>query len=210
MSSADRRRPGPNGSVARETLIRVLALLALATPMAPASATETVQARTDASSGLITWTWQGDGVSLELAQLLPDQTRAFFLGRGFETEHADLIAAHCVFQAILRNNRPHTPIEVNLHDWSSQGPEGLIRPRPNRDWEATWDRRQAPEAARIAFRWALFPGEHRFEPGDWLMGMILFDHPPGTPFDLTLRWRAAGELHEARLPDLRCAGEAGG
>lgn len=195
-------------------MIRVLALalLALATPMAAASAgtAGSVQAHTDTTSGLTTWTWRGENLSLELAQLLPDQTRAFFLGRGFGPEHAGLIAGHCVFQAVLRNHGPGAPIEVDLHDWSSQGPAGNRRPRPDRDWQATWAKREIPEAARIAFRWALFPGKHRFEPGDWLMGMILFDHRPGAVFDLTLRWREGGATRQATLPDLQCAGDPRG
>ena len=195
-------------------MIRGLAvtLLALATPMAAASAgtAGAVQAHTDATSGLTTWTWQGENLSLELAQLLPDQTRAFFLGRGFGPKDAEVIARHCVFQAVLRNHGPGAPIEVDLHDWNSQGPAGNHRPRPNRDWQAAWAQREIPEAARIAFRWALFPGEHRFEPGDWLMGMILFDHRPGTVFDLTLRWREGGAIHQATLPGLQCAGDPQG
>ncbi|WP_051132329.1 hypothetical protein [Thioalkalivibrio sp. AKL19] len=197
------------GPLLRDTIIGglALAMLALATPLASASAGNTgvVQADTDATSGLTTWTWRGEDLSLQLAQLLPDQTRAFFRARGFGTEHADRIAGHCVFQAVLRNHGQRAAIEVDLHDWRSHGPEGNTRPRPDRDWQATWAQEELPEAARIAFRWALFPGEHRFEPGDWLMGMVLFDHPPDTPFDLTLRWRMAGEVRQARLPGLRCA-----
>lgn len=189
-----------------------LALLALVAPGASASpgTPGEVQARTDATTGLTTWTWRGENLSLELAQLLPDQTRAFFLGRGFGPEHAERIARHCVFQAVLRNHGARAPVEVNLHDWSSHGPNRTVPPRPDRDWQATWANMDTPEAARIAFRWALFPAEHRFEPGDWLMGMVLFDLTPGTPFDLTLRWREAGETRQTRLPDLRCASDARG
>ncbi len=164
---------------------------------------------TDASSGLTTWTWQDRSLSLELAQLLPDQTRAFFRGRGFDPDHAELVASHCVFQTILRN-RGDQAIKIELHRWNSDGREGSAPPRTNRDWQATWVQEEVADAARIAFRWALFPGEHHFEPSDWLMGMILFDLPPATPFELTLRWREDGETHEARLPDLRCAGEPSG
>ncbi|WP_018864575.1 hypothetical protein [Thioalkalivibrio sp. ARh3] len=188
-----------------------LALLALAASLASASAGASgeLQIHTDASSGLTTWTWQDRSLSLELAQLLPDQTRAFFQGRGFGSDHAELVASHCVFQAILRNRGQHA-IEVALPHWSSHGPEGSAPPRTNRDWQAAWAQGEVADAARIAFRWALFPGEHHFEPGDWLMGMILFDLPPATPFELTLRWREAGETQEARLPDLSCAGEPSG
>jgi len=37
----------------------------------------------EAGTGRLTWEWQEAGVSFQLLQLLPDQTRAFYLGRGF-------------------------------------------------------------------------------------------------------------------------------
>ena len=34
-------------------------------------------------------TWSGNGLRLELAPLLPDQVRAFFIGRGFSAADAE-------------------------------------------------------------------------------------------------------------------------
>ncbi len=195
--------PGPGLTVVAWTL------LALAGPALPGGAgtAEEMQVHTDPDSGLITWHWQGEGLSLELAQRLPDQTRAFFLGRGFDTEDATFIAGHCVFQGVLRNTDRSASATVDLRQWRSQTPNGATRPLPNRDWQDEWASREVPEVARIAFRWALFPGEHRFQPGDWLMGMIVFKHPPSTTFDLTVHWRQQTTPRQSTLPDLRCAGE---
>ncbi len=46
----------------------------------------------DPENGLLSWTWREQGVSIQLVQRLPDQTRAFFLGRGFQLADADLVA----------------------------------------------------------------------------------------------------------------------
>jgi len=59
---------------------------------------------TDSETGLASWTWRDRGVSLQLRQLLPDQTRAFFLGRGFQAGEADRVGRACVFQTIFRND----------------------------------------------------------------------------------------------------------
>lgn len=159
----------------------------------------------DPATGLIGWHWQGEHLTVELAQLLPDQTRAFFLGRGFEPALADRIAESCVFQSIMRNVGSDGELALDLQDWRTHAVDGSKGLRLNRDWQTEWEAKEAAESARIAFRWALFPTEHRFEPGDWLMGMIVFDRPPGETFDLELTWQEAGESRRVMLRDVRCA-----
>ena len=51
-----------------------------------------VERTEDTETGLLSWRWSDQGVSIGLTQLLPDQTRAFFLGRGFPWAQADRIA----------------------------------------------------------------------------------------------------------------------
>ena len=65
-------------------LIRLVVLpMALAAGWHAGAGVETGQ---DADTGRRSWTWSDQGVSVQLLQLLPDQTRAFFLGRGFKAQ----------------------------------------------------------------------------------------------------------------------------
>jgi hypothetical protein len=164
-----------------------------------------LEVRTDPDSGLTGWYWTGQRLSVDLVQLLPDQTRAFFMGRGFDAGDADGIAQTCVFQSIMRNTASDLPLELDLARWRIHAPDGAGRLRLNSDWQAVWRARGTPEPARIAFRWALFPTEQRFEPGDWLMGMIVFDRAPGDVFDLELRWLEGDRERRRMLPGIQCA-----
>ena len=48
-------------------------------------------------TGLKSWGFIANGLDLKFIQRLPDQTRGFFLGRGFTVEQAKDIATQCVF-----------------------------------------------------------------------------------------------------------------
>jgi len=73
------------------------------------------------------------------------------------------------------------------------------------EWMALWQRRGLSEPARIAFRWAQFPPEQEYEPGEWNQGMLATGLPPGSRFDLVARWRVGDKTHEGVLSDVRCA-----
>ncbi len=65
---------------------------------------EEVRRDTDPESGLARWSLHSGSISsVQLIQRLPDQTHAFFLGRGLTTETVNALAGSCVFQAIIRN-----------------------------------------------------------------------------------------------------------
>lgn len=158
----------------------------------------------DASGVLRGWEWRGDGVSLQQVQRLPDQTRAFFQGRGFPAAAAERLATTCVFQVTLRNEG-EGPITLDLSEWRidrGAGPEPL---RLTADWQAEWEGMGLPESARIAFQWAMFPTRQTFEPQDWNMGMIGYPLRPGERFDLHAQWRQAGAPRDATLAGLACA-----
>jgi hypothetical protein len=186
---------------------RVFAALfcAMSTHMAAAS----VQAVTDPATGLQSWQLQAHDFSLQLVQRLPDQTRAFFQARGFSKQVADKIATHCVLQAIGKNTS-HAPngssIEYNLADWQVRVNGKLQHIKLKSDWEREWvqdDR--VSKASRIAFRWATFPSQQNFEPdGDFNWGMISFDLPPGTAFDLQLVWKQNKQLRQQWINKILC------
>ncbi len=183
-----------------------IACLLLGT-VAAASAVEQTHT-TDPESGIETWEIATRGVSLRLTQILPDQVRGFYAARGFDTASVELLAVRtCVFQTIFRNDSAKHPIEFNLADWrilSAQGEQPL---KLERDWQKEWEKRGVSAAARTAFRYALYPTEHRYELGDWNMGMTTYALPLGSRFDLRFVWRENGLQREAMLTGVRCAKE---
>ena len=160
-------------------------------------------------NGLQSWHLQQGALSLKLIQRTPDQTRAFFLARGFPREAANEIAIACVLQTIGRNlSGAEKPVSLgyDLHDWHIRH-QGKLQPiRLKEDWAEAWKNRpEIPEAARIAFRWATFPTRQQFEPGgDYNWGMTSFGLPPGSRFDLQLRWQENGQPKSAWIENLQC------
>lgn len=162
----------------------------------------------DERTGVDAWRWEGEGVRIQLIQRLPDQTRAFFLGRGFDRAAADRIASECVLQTIFTNTRSAGPaVHIHLADWrydAGQGPEPLHRKDA---WQREWVARRVAKGSRIAFQWALFPDDQIFHAGDWNMGMTTYPVPPGTRLIVHARWSRGGEEFEAIFNDVRCAGD---
>lgn len=173
----------------------------------PASAA--VQPVTEEGSGLPGWQWQGDGAAFTFNQRLPDQTRAFFQGRGFLPAQAEPLARDCVFQIIIRNDAAATaPLVLNLAEWRVLPAGGTAQPlKLEAEWQKEWERHQVSQAARIAFRWALFPTEQRFAPGDWNMGMITLGLTPGSRFDLEVVWHSGAQERHQRFPAMHCAAD---
>ena len=158
----------------------------------------------DPDTGLLSWTWRHRGVSVQLVQRLPDQTRAFFLARGFNAEAADLIARACVFQTIFRNDGER-PVTYDLGEWTvhHQGEELGLRTREV--WDREWQAQGIDQPARIAFRWSLLPTVQRFEPGDYNWGMTSFGMAPGERFDLSLRTVVDGQAIVDTISAVICA-----
>lgn len=173
-------------------------------PSAPAE----VSYRRDPATGVESWEARTRGVRLYLAQILPDHVRGFYGARGFDPAAIELLAArHCVFQAIFQNVSGPTAIRYRLNDWRVQNRAGMARLKPAEDWLAEWERHGVAPAARLAFRWALLPTEHRYEIGDWNMGMVFVALPLGSRFDLQFVWHRGDRREQSWLRDLRCAVE---
>jgi hypothetical protein len=182
-----------------------LTLLLLA--CGPAAAA--VQQISEEGSGLPGWQWQGEGAAFTFNQRLPDQTRAFFQGRGFTPQQAEPLARDCVFQAIIRNGaEAAAAMTLNLAEWRVHPAGGSAQPlKLEAQWQEEWERTGVSQPARIAFRWALFPTTQRFAPGDWNMGMITLGLPPGSRFDLEVVWHRAEQEQRQRFPAMQCAAE---
>jgi len=181
-------------------------VLVLGLPL-PLSGAEPIHA-IDPDNGVESWEIRTQGVSLRLAQILPDQVRGFYSARGFDAESVELLATGaCVFQTIFRNESAKRGIEFNLADWRVLTAKGEQPLRLERDWQREWGKRRVPAPVRMAFRFALYPTEHHYEIGDWNMGMTTYALPLGSRFDLRFVWRENGERREAVLYGTRCAKE---
>ena len=176
-------------------------------PALPLFGAESVHT-TDPDTGIESWEIHTQGVSLRLAQILPDQVRGFYSARGFDAESVELLATGaCVFQTIFRNESAKRAIEFNLADWRVLTAKGEQPLRLERDWQQEWGKRRVSASVRTAFRFALYPTEHHYEIGDWNMGMTTYALPLGSRFDLRFVWRENGKRREAVLYGVRCAKE---
>lgn len=173
--------------------------------LAAVSASAETRHAVDPDTGAETWETRAQGVTLSLTQILPDQGRAFYLNRGFPAEAAEVYATACVFMTVLRNDNAPGTVSFRLADWSIEHAGVKLPLKPVHGWLAEWRRRGLSEAAVIAFRWAQFPPEQEYEPGDWNQGMASTGLAPGAAFDLTARWQVAGQTYEGKLNDVRCA-----
>jgi hypothetical protein len=160
----------------------------------------------DPDTGLQGWHWEGDGISVELIQRLPDQTRAFFMARGFGQRTAERIARDCVFQTIVTNtDREGAAVSIDLRQWSVVTDKASAPLKLKGQWDKEWQRLGVPKAARIAFRWSLFPDRQTFAPGDYNWGMTTMGIPAGTRFDLKLVWQHGPDTHQALISEIACA-----
>ena len=186
----------------REVSSRLFWLLAmLGTP--PGWASPTVHTA-DPETGIESWSIEDRGFAVSLTQILPDQARAFFLGRGFPRDAAERYAEACVFMTIVRNTGA-TPLELDLRGWRVSGIPGVERLETRETWLVIWQVQRLGESQRIAFEWSQFPTTQAFEPGDWNQGMTTVAAGRGARFDLEPHWQSQGVGHVGTLEGVRCA-----
>jgi hypothetical protein len=163
---------------------------------------------TDEMAHLPFWEWRNDTMTLRLVQRLPDQTRAYFSGRGFKGADVESIASYCVFQTVYTNisvvNHGHV-IEHDIRDWRVHYQGKTLTILPREDWQPVWRSKGITQAQIVAFEWSLFPTTQRFEPGDYNWGMTFVNVPNGASFDLDIHWKVDGEPQTARIPNVTCA-----
>jgi len=170
--------------------------------------TSNVVTGTDSTAQLPFWEWQSQGMSIRLVQRLPDQTRGYFMARGFNKTQAEQIAQACVFQTIYKNSAPAgnpLVIDYDLTKWRVATPHGHFSLKLREDWEQQWERDQVDKRARIAMQWSLLPTRQHYLAQDYNWGMISFNLPPGTKFDLELSWMLNGNNNSGRIPGIICA-----
>ena len=163
---------------------------------------------TDEMSTLPFWEWRNAYMSLRLVQRLPDQTRAYFAGRGFKPAEVKLISGYCVFQTVYSNISSADNKRVVLHnirDWNIHYKGKTFPMKPREDWKPYWQKKGVAQAQRVAFEWSLLPSKQTFEAGDYNWGMTFFKVPHGASFDLDINWKVDGEKQTARLKNITCA-----
>lgn len=162
----------------------------------------------DEETGLRKWHLVEDGLEVELVQRLPDQTRGFFMARGFSPAIADEIALSCIFQTIIRNTGGQADavtLSIDLAQWRVIREDGQQGIRLKEPWIASWPENSVSEASRLAFQWALFPTAQEFRADDYNWGMTAFGLPPGAVFDLDLVWQEDGKPQTTRITAIECA-----
>ncbi len=150
------------------------------------------------------WNAAKYGVEIKVGALKREQAAAFYQARGFSAAAIAPYAEACGFSFEFRNSGK-SALRMNLADWRAAGKAGSARFVLPDEWDAEWARRGATEPARIAFRWAQFPAEQEFAPGDWIMGMAALERRIAGPFRLTLRFSDKNRQHEIAIDNVTCA-----
>jgi len=163
---------------------------------------------TDTDAQLPYWEWRNNYMSLRLVQRLPDQTRAYFSGRGFKADTVKIIADHCIFQTVYSNisGAEHKRlIQHDIRDWRYYYDGHAYPMKPREEWKPFWQGKGVAQAQIVAFEWSLFPSRQVFEAGDYNWGMSVFDVPHGASFDLELSWKVDGKRQKTTMKNVTCA-----
>ena len=158
------------------------------------------------NTGLKTWEWKHQGISLRLVQRLPDQTRAYAMSRGLPADLVDELATSCFFGSMFRNDGVK-PLDFDLTRWQVKVKERAMSMRTREYWAERFAQADVTTAARVGLNWSLMPTRQHFEPGDYNWGMTVYGLPPGSVFDLHLNLRLDGQPYTAVIPGLECAPE---
>jgi hypothetical protein len=162
--------------------------------------------RTDSATGAKTWETNVNGVHFSLTQILPDQINAFYVNRGFSLDQIESYASSCVYMTVLRNDNAPGVIHFVRNNWSilvNNKPHKLV---PVSQWVEDLSSIGVKKPALIAFRWAQFPPEQKYEPGgNWNQGMLSIGLPSDSIFDVTAKWDISGKKYEAKLTGVQCA-----
>lgn len=158
------------------------------------------------SVGAQEWRFRAErnGVAVAAIPLTTAQRIAFYGARGFTAGSIDTYAHACGFSFSLAHGGAST-LRFSLVEWRAVSEGRTYRLRQAEEWESEWAKREVPEAARIAFRWAQFPSAHELAPGDWIMGMTVLDGRPPGRFRLNARYHNDKGSHDLILEDLACA-----
>ncbi len=137
------------------------------------------------------------GVSLRLIPHDPPWVEAFFIARGLPEEVAHALSRRCVFQVHVEN-RGHRPVRVRTDAWKVEALREVRSFKGRSHWASRLG--GLSPAARASLLWALFPDRIALQPGEGMMGLVILDLPPGTPFVLDASWDRGQKRLSERCP----------
>lgn len=186
-------------------LLSIILLQACSGDTASTQAASTHETRvtthTNPESGLLTWTAEGNGFSIELIQLLPDFIRAIYSKHNFPEKEVEEIAGYCVFGSIIKNTSQQT-LTYRVADWRYQQDDSKPLPvKTKSQWLEQWRK------VGVTFSWTLLPDTGTFYVGDWQQGFTTIKLPRNSEFDLIFNWQLDGIEHVGTLKNLRCPPE---
>lgn len=163
---------------------------------------------TKAETNMKSWKISDLGVELELIQRMPEQTQAFFQARGFPREIANQIGNSCVLQTIAKNTFKKSTdddIFISLKDWGVRVNGKVQMVKLKEIWDKEWAQNEITIAARLAFRWSMFPTEQTYKPsGDFNWGMTSIGLAPGEVFDLHVVWWQGKQRKDLWINAIQC------
>lgn len=176
-----------------------------------AMAESNVLTGTDEDAKLPFWEWQSKGMSIRLVQRLPDQSRGYFMARGFNKSQAERIAQSCIFQTVYKNTADAgspVVIEYDLSKWTIRYNGKSRRLKLREAWEQEWQNESGvSKRAQIALQWSLLPTRQRYQAQDYNWGMTSFGIPPGTRFNLEIVWTQSGKEKTGQISNIECAAD---
>lgn len=129
---------------------------------------------------------------------------AFYAARGLPKPMLDTIAQTCFVGVGILNERNDT-LWLELANWRFIDQSGREVKRITRpEWDARWDRMNAPYAGRASFDWTQLPESRDLQPSEPVGGNVAVIAPNGE-FSLIARFRTgSGEVLEITVPGLHC------
>lgn len=153
-------------------------------------------------TGLLTWTAEDTGFSIELIQLIPDFIRAIYAKHNFPAEEVERAASYCMFGTILKNTSEQH-LSYRVKDWYYRTGDGKKHPvKTKTQWLEEWRK------VGILFSWTLLPDVGEFAVGDWQQGFTTIKLARESEFDLIYTWQLDGVAHTGVLKNLKCAPES--
>ena len=180
-------------------LVEIVFVCGCATSVTMAWAGEAVQQSINPENGLKSWSYEGDGLSIELVQVPPDFIRASYSARGLPTQLIEMVATRCVFGTIVRNLADRT-LSYRVTDWHYVNEKDERLPiKSKSEWLKEW------HSMGMRFSWSILADEPTFEVGDWLQGFTTMAEPHGSRLSLNVVWSIEGTRYEQNFPQLECA-----